>query len=79
MKIEDFIAKFQNHPILFVGTGLSLRYLENAYSWDSLLAKIAYTFKADEEYYLDLKAENMDGNKCSYQRVASQMEKDFCI
>ena len=32
MQIYDFIKKFRNHPIMFIGTGLSLRYLEYSYS-----------------------------------------------
>lgn len=36
MHIGDFIKNFTNHPVLFVGTGLSLRYLENSFTWDGL-------------------------------------------
>ena len=39
MDIADFIGKFRNHPVLFVGTGMSMRYLSNSYSWDGLLKK----------------------------------------
>ena len=28
LKIQDFIKQYDNYPILFVGAGLSLRYLE---------------------------------------------------
>lgn len=41
MDIESFISNFQNHPILFVGTGLSLRYLNNSFSWENLLKEIS--------------------------------------
>ena len=44
MDIKDFVAKFTNYPVLFVGTGLSLRYLKNSYSWDKLLEKICCDF-----------------------------------
>lgn len=27
MQLSDFIRQFRNHPVLFVGTGMSLRYL----------------------------------------------------
>lgn len=40
MDITQFIGQFNNYPVLFVGTGLSLRYLENSYSWDDLLKKV---------------------------------------
>ena len=53
MNIQEFISNYHNHPVLFVGTGLSLRYLENSYSWDSLLQKVAKEFNPDSEYYLD--------------------------
>lgn len=59
MNIQEFISNYHNHPVLFVGTGLSLRYLENSYSWDSLLKKVASEFNPDPEYYLDIKAEHM--------------------
>lgn len=42
MQLSDFIRQFRNHPVLFVGTGMSLRYLENSYSWDDLLKKICF-------------------------------------
>lgn len=28
MNINDFISNYRNHPVLFVGTGISLRYLK---------------------------------------------------
>jgi asparagine N-glycosylation enzyme membrane subunit Stt3 len=51
MQLSDFIRKFRNHPVLFVGTGMSLRYLENLYSWDDLLKKICFELKGNNEYY----------------------------
>ena len=77
MTIKDFIAKFKNHPVMFIGTGLSLRYLENAYSWDALLRKIALELNTNEEYYLDIKSKCMESNICSYDKVATLLEKDF--
>ncbi len=77
MTIQEFIAKFKNHPVMFIGTGLSLRYLENAYSWDALLRKIAFELNTNEEYYLDIKSKCMKSNICSYDKVATLLEKDF--
>lgn len=77
MQIYDFIKKFRNHPIMFIGTGLSLRYLEYSYSWDELLRKIAFELNPNSEYYLDLKAEHMINNVCSLEGVASKLEFDF--
>ena len=39
MNIQEFISNYHNHPVLFVGTGLSLRYLENSYSWGFFTSK----------------------------------------
>ena len=77
MNIQDFISNYHNHPVLFVGTGLSLRYLENSYSWDSLLKKVASDFNPDPEYYLDIKAEHMWPTGYAFDQIATQLEKDF--
>lgn len=77
MDIQEFISNYHNHPVLFVGTGLSLRYLDNSYSWDSLLQKIANDFNPDPEYYLDIKAEHMQATGYIYEQIATQLEKDF--
>lgn len=77
MNIHEFISNYHNHPVLFVGTGLSLRYLENSYSWDSLLKKVASDFNPDPEYYLDIKAEHMRPTGYAFDQIATQLEKDF--
>lgn len=77
MDIEEFIANYKNHPVMFIGTGLSLRYLTNSYSWENLLKKIALEFNPNEEYYLDIKAKYMKGQYCAYEKVATDLEKDF--
>lgn len=77
MNIQEFISNYHNHPVLFVGTGLSLRYLENSYSWDSLLKKVASEFNPDPEYYLDIKAEHMYPTGYAFDQIATQLEKDF--
>lgn len=78
MNIIDFIGKYKNHPILFIGTGMSLRYLKNSYTWDNLLKKIAYDLSESEEYYLDIKSRcYSNDNKCNYLKVAEILENDF--
>jgi hypothetical protein len=77
MDIREFVSNFKNHPVLFVGTGVSLRYLENSFSWDGLLRKIAFDLKESEEYYLDLKARSRVDGKFKYENIASQLESDF--
>ena len=47
---EEFISEFKNHPVLFVGTGLSLRYLKHSYTWDGLLEHISYELTGNDEY-----------------------------
>lgn len=56
MDIKEFVGGYKNHPVLFVGTGISLRYLKNSYTWDGLLRHICQEVFGDNERYLDLKA-----------------------
>lgn len=77
MNIKDFIMKYKNHPVLFIGTGMSLRYLENSYSWDGLLRKIAFELKGNDEYYFDVKSNNCNAGKYSYESIAQEIEKEF--
>ena len=77
MDIQSFISRFRNYPILFIGSGLSMRYIHTSYTWEGLLKKIASDLNADPEYFLDLKSENMNGNNLSYEKIASRLERDF--
>lgn len=77
MQIYDYINRYTNHPVLFVGTGLSLRYLDNSYTWDGLLSKVAFELKENEEYYLDLKSESEQNGKYRLEIVAGKLEEDF--
>ncbi|BCT69315.1 SIR2 family protein [Nitrosospira sp. NRS527] len=77
MKVAEFISNYKNHPILFVGTGLSLRYLKKSYTWDALLQKIALKLKGNIEYYLDLKAASHVGDKYRYEKIASALDLEF--
>ena len=77
MNVQEFISKFRNHPIMFIGTGLSIRYLSTSYSWENLLKKIAYEFEPNEEYYLDVKSQYMSSNGCDFAKIAAQIETDF--
>lgn len=73
MKIQEFINQYKNHPILFMGTGVSLRYYENSYTWDQLLSKLSTELYDDDEVYLDLKYEC----KNDFPLIASELEKRF--
>lgn len=78
MQLSDFIRGFHNHPIIFLGTGFSVRYSNISYTWEGLLKKIAFDFTSSDEYFLDLKSEHMKPNgECNYAEIASCMEKDF--
>lgn len=57
MKIEEFIKGYLNHRVLFIGTGLILRYLNNSYSWENLLQHICYQLTGNKEIFYDYKDE----------------------
>ena len=77
MIISEFISKYRNHPVLFVGTGVSLRYFSNSYTWDGLLQKICFELKGNIEYYLDIKSQCEVGGKYNYAKVAYILEQEF--
>lgn len=77
MNIKEFISNFKNHPVLFVGTGVSLRYLSNSYTWDGLLKKIAFDLKGNSEYYLDLKSTCQEDGVYNFEKLASLLENEF--
>lgn len=77
MDIKEFISKYKNHPILFVGTGVSLRYLKNSFSWNGLLSYISFELTNDEEFYLDLKAKCFKNGKYNFEEIANLLEKEF--
>ena len=77
MNIKDFISNYKNHPILFIGTGLSLRYLKKSYTWDELLCHIGSKLKDNKEYYLDIKSSCAVGDKYDYSRIAGKIEQEF--
>ena len=49
MEINEFIKNYKTHPVLFIGTGISLRYLKTSYNWEGLLEKIAYELYENKE------------------------------
>lgn len=77
MHIKEFIATYKNHPVLFVGTGVSLRYLKDSHTWDGLLRKIATALTGGTEYYLDLKAACENNGKYDYPKIAGMLEVEF--
>ena len=79
--ISEFISKFRTHPILFIGAGISLRYYEKAYSWESLLKTIATDLnKGNAQLYLDLRNKAMDAQgTCDYPSLATALEEEIDI
>ncbi|UEQ75252.1 SIR2 family protein [Chryseobacterium arthrosphaerae] len=77
MIIEEFISHYRNHPVLFIGTGISLRYLKNSYTWDGLLKQICFDFTDSREYYLDIKSQFENNGLFDYTKIASVIEKEF--
>ncbi|WP_074383101.1 MULTISPECIES: SIR2 family protein [Acinetobacter] len=79
MDIFDFINNYKNHPVLFIGTGFSLRYLENSYSWEGLLKKIAFELKGNDEFFFDLKGKVYDrkSGAYDYMQLASFLQEEF--
>ena len=78
MNINNFVNQYKNYPVLFVGTGISRRYLETSYTWDELLRKIAEDLWGSDERYLDIKARCTDSqNICSFPKVATLLEEEF--
>jgi len=77
MKIEEFISNYKNHPVLFIGTGVSLRYLKNSYTWNGLLKKIAFDLSENEEFYLDLKSKCYKNDSYQYEKIATLLENEF--
>lgn len=77
MNIREFIGQYRNHPVLFIGAGVSLRYLNNSHTWDGLLKHIAFELKGNNEFYLDIKAECQVEGKYNYALIATKLEKAF--
>ncbi|MBA4537056.1 SIR2 family protein [Bacillus aquiflavi] len=77
MNIKEFVNKYTNHPVLFVGTGFSLRYIKETFTWDELLAHAAFELKGNDNYYLDLKYKNQVEGKYNYPMIATAIEKQF--
>ena len=77
MDIREFVGQYRNHPVLFIGAGISLRYLNNAYNWDGLLKHISFELTENIEFYLDIKAKCQKDDKYDYTLVASMLEVEF--
>lgn len=77
MNIYEFMSNYKNHPVLFIGTGMSLRYLDNSYTWDGLLSKIAIDLFGDDREYLNIKSRHSRNGKFKYDVIAEELQKRF--
>lgn len=77
MNIEEYISEYKNHPVLFVGTGISLRYLKDSYTWDGLLDKVSHDLTGNQEFYLDIKSRCQIDGKFKFDKIASELEEHF--
>lgn len=77
MEIQEFVSHYKNHPVLFIGTGFSLRYLHNSFSWDGLLLQVAVELTGNPEFYYDLKADSLEGDEYRYDKLATSLEEVF--
>ncbi len=78
MTIKDFIDNYTNHPVFFIGSGFSFRYVKNTYTWDALLSKICNELYGNDEKYLDIKSKCTDSTGfCSFPKIATIIEKAF--
>jgi len=77
MDIQNFISQYRNHPVLFVGAGVSLRYLENSFTWNGLLEHIAIECTGGKEAYFDIKGKSRVDGKYNYPLIANKLEVIF--
>ncbi|MDC4365948.1 hypothetical protein OHV40_06980, partial [Acinetobacter baumannii] len=74
MQLSEFFSGMRNHPILFLGTGFSLRYLKQSYTWYDLLKKISDDLYGNPRKFLDLVDTCYVNGKSSLELVAERLE-----
>lgn len=77
MELLEFVKQYKTHPVLFMGTGMSMRYYANSYSWEELLKKIVIDYSDSEEHFYDLKGQCLNNNKCDYPKLGGLIEREF--
>lgn len=77
MDIKEFVANYRNHPVLFIGTGISLRYLAKSYTWDGLLKNICTEAFGNEEKYFDIKSKHESLDEFHFPSIGSTVESEF--
>lgn len=79
MNINEFCNQYKTHPVLFVGTGISMRYYRNSSSWEELLKGIVVDYNGSEEHYYDIKAkcQTPGGRGYDYPKLGGLVEDEF--
>ncbi|WP_213757866.1 SIR2 family protein [Delftia sp. WY8] len=77
MEITEFVTNYRNHPVLFIGTGISLRYLEKSFTWDGLLRHVCMEAFDSEEKYYDIKSNHPLLDDFDYPAIGKTLEADF--
>ena len=73
MNIQNFISKYHTHPVLFFGTGMSMRYLKKSFSWKGLLEQVMTDLTGSDETFLNI--DSHCNSDCPL--MASEIEKLF--
>ena len=73
MDIHDFVSRFHTHPVLFIGTGMSIRYLEESFTWRGLLERVMTDLDGNDEEFYNIHS-HCKGN---YPLMASEIERIF--
>lgn len=78
MTVEEIISKFNTTPFLFVGSGMTRRYLDLP-DWKGLLKHFAETVRNDEFAYsaYENQAKSMECKAGIMPRIAELIQKDF--
>ena len=74
-QIAKLLAKTPTMPILFVGSGLTRRYL-NLPNWEALLRQFCLS-KPYEYYHFQAKRESINGEEMLLPRIADLIEADY--
>lgn len=79
----DSIIKNNHYPIVFIGSGISKRYLEDSPDWNSLLEEYWNMLKTGTSYYThlhELKKKYKDRDDCDFiikALIATEIENKF--
>lgn len=78
MEIENVVSNFNAAPFLFIGSGISRRYL-NSPNWEQLLRTFARKVNDDDFKYTSYlnKAESMVDSEDLYPKIAQLIQTDF--